>query len=64
MDYLEILSLLLANAALILWMRSETRQDWRHMDEKTDAIQKEMKEFHGRLLVLEERYLNWLMRDK
>lgn len=64
MDYLAIFALFLANAGLILWFRAESRQDWRHLDEKTDAIQKEMKDFHGRLLILEERYFNWLMRDK
>jgi len=55
------LGLFLANAALILWMRSESRADWRHMDSKLDAYmresQKEMKDFHGRLCTIEERRL-------
>lgn len=68
MDYLAIFALFLANAGLILWMRSESRQDWRHMDQKFDAFREdmkaEMKDFHGRLVALEEKYINWLMRNK
>ncbi len=28
------------------------------------AIKDDMKDFHGRLCALEERYTNWLMREK
>ena len=59
---LEIIGLFLANAGLILWMRSESRADWRHMDAKLDsnrdlirAIHDEMKDFHHRLCAIEER---------
>lgn len=62
MEWLQILSLFLANAALIVWFRAESRNDWRHMDQKVDAmkelvvsIQLEMKDFHGRLCSIEER---------
>ena len=59
MEWLQILSLFLANAGLILWMRSESRNDWRHMDTKLDTfmkgIQEEIKDFHGRLCAIEER---------
>jgi len=54
---LEILGLFLANAGLILWMRSESRADWKHMDAKVDAIHEEIKDFHGRLCAIEERRL-------
>lgn len=68
MEWLQILSLFLANAGLVLWMRAESRNDWKHMDQKLDAwkeeSQREMKDFHSRLVVLEERYFNWLMREK
>lgn len=47
--WIQIFSLFLANAGLILWFRTESRNDWRHMDTKIDAIQKEMKDFHARL---------------
>lgn len=66
MDWLQVLSLFLGNAGLIIWFRSESRNDWRHMDAKLDAmkfdtnaqikaIQEEMKDFHGRLCAIEER---------
>jgi len=59
MDWLQVLSLFLANAGLIIWFRSESRSDWRHMDAKLDAnlkaIHEEMKDFHGRMCAIEER---------
>lgn len=67
MDWIQLLSLFLANAGMIIWFRSESRADWRHMDNKLEehrnetsyilrAIQSEMKDFHGRLCAIEERY--------
>lgn len=47
--WIQIFSLFLANAGLIIWFRTESRNDWRYMDTKIDAIQKEMKDFHARL---------------
>lgn len=56
--WVQIASLFLANAGLIIWFRAESRADWRHMDNKLDAsikaIQEEMKDFHGRLCKIEE----------
>ncbi len=59
-SWIQIISLFLANAGLIIWFRAESRNDWRHMDTKLDnymqgirgdikAMQSEMKDFHGRL---------------
>lgn len=53
MDWLQIISLFLANAGLMIWFRAESRADWRHMDSKVDAIQQEIKDFHGKLISLE-----------
>lgn len=62
MDWAQVLFLFFANASLIIWFRSESRSDWRHMDNKLDTfirgIQEEMKDFHARLLSLEERFRN------
>lgn len=55
MDWLQVLTLFFANAGLIIWFRSESRTDWRHMDAKLDAIHEEMKDFHGRLCAIEEK---------
>lgn len=60
-DWIPVITLFLANASLIVWFRSESRSDWRHMDNKLDifmkGIQEEMKDFHTRLLKIEEKYL-------
>ena len=55
-SWIQIISLFLANAGLILWFRSESRSDWRHMDAKIDAIHEEMKDFHGRLERLDAEF--------
>ena len=55
MEWIQIISLFLANAGLIIWFRTESRADWRHMDAKIDAIQLEMKDFHGKLIALETK---------
>ena len=59
MEWLQVLSLFIANAGLIIWFRTESRNDWRHMDNKLDSfmkgIQAEMKDFHDRLIRIEER---------
>tara|TARA_R110000868_G_scaffold322142_2_gene583131 strand:- start:411 stop:593 length:183 start_codon:yes stop_codon:yes gene_type:complete len=52
---ITLVGIFLANAGLICWFRSESRDDWRHIDAKTDAIQAEIKDFHGRLCAIEER---------
>ena len=55
MEWLQVLSLFLANAGLVIWFRSESRNDWRHMDAQIQAIQQEIKDFHGRLCAIEEK---------
>jgi len=70
MTWEPILALILGNAAFIiplfLWNRAESRSDIRHMDAKLEAfraetnalikaIQTEMKDFHARLCMIEER---------
>ena len=48
-SWIQIFALFIANSGLILWFRSESRSDWRHMDNQVKAIHDEMKDFHGRL---------------
>lgn len=61
-----IFGLMIANGALViplfLWNRAESRSDIRHMDAKLEstrelvkAIHDEVKDFHARLCVIEER---------
>lgn len=71
MDWLQIFSIFLGNIAIVLplwlWSRSENRTDMREMREEFNAFRNAMlnetKDFHGRLLILEERYLK-LREDK
>ena len=59
MDWTHVLGIVLGNVAfvipLFLWNRAESRADMRHILGIIDAIQKEMKDFHGRLCAIEER---------
>lgn len=54
-SWIQIGSLFLANAGLILWFRSESRSDYRQCIDLIIAIQNEMKDFHGRLCAIEEK---------
>ena len=63
-SWIQIISLFLANAGLIIWFRTESRNDWRHMDAKIDAIHDEMKDFHARLCVIEEKRLKPYLEQK
>lgn len=47
--------LFFANLTLILWFRSESRDDNKMFIERFSGIQKESKDFHGRLSALEEK---------
>ena len=53
-SWTQLASLFLANAGLIIWFRTESRNDWRQMDSKLEAIHQEIKDFHARLCVIEE----------
>lgn len=55
MEWIQLITVLLANAGLLMWARSESREDYRHTDSLIKAIHAEMKDFHGRLCALEER---------
>lgn len=54
----ELLVLLGSILGLFLWNRSESRVDNRRCLDLIEAINKEIKDFHGRLCTLEERYLS------
>lgn len=59
MEWTQFLILLVTIAGLFFWNRSESRNDYRHMEAKTDAIlnaiKDEIKDFHGRLCSIEEK---------
>jgi glucose uptake protein GlcU len=55
MDWTQVLAIIGSNIALILIMFGTTVAIWLHTDKKIEAIQNEMKDFHGRLCAIEER---------
>ena len=55
MDWMQFVIFLGSTIGLFFWNRSESRSDMRHMMAIMDSIQKEMKDFHGRMCALEER---------
>lgn len=59
-NFLQIIALFFANAALVVWLRGESREDWRHCDALIAAIHEETKDFHGRLCKIETK----IQKDK
>lgn len=49
MQWIQVLALFLANAGLIFWFRTESRNDHRECIDLIIAIKDEMKDFHGKL---------------
>lgn len=55
MDWTQVLTIVGSNIALILVMFGIHISMYLHTDKKIDAIQQEMKDFHARLCVIEEK---------
>jgi hypothetical protein len=66
MEWYHVLAIVLGNLAVMFplwfWNRAESRADMRHMDNRMDAVRElvhaihlEMKDFHNRLFIIEER---------
>jgi hypothetical protein len=55
MDWTQVMTIIGANMALFLWSVRQSRTDFLHTCRIIEAIQNEMKSFHGRLCSLEER---------
>lgn len=66
MDWTQVLTILGGNMALFLWATRQARSDFLHLDRKLEenrketnqlvnAIQSEIKDFHNRLCLIEQR---------
>ncbi|HMG15530.1 MAG TPA: hypothetical protein VK590_08795 [Saprospiraceae bacterium] len=62
MDWTQFAIFFIGVFGLFIWNRTESRADIRHMDAKLEstrelvrAIHDEMKDFHARMCVIEER---------
>ncbi len=73
MDWIQFLGFILTIGGLFVWNRTESNADRRELkssidalkistDQQISAIHSEIKDFHGKLLVLEDRYLR--LREK
>ncbi len=60
MEWTQFLIMIIAMAGLFFWNHREIHA----LHDTISAIKDEMKDFHGRLCTLEEKYYQWLMRDK
>jgi hypothetical protein len=58
-NWIQILTVILANFSIVWWFRKESREDWKmihqEMKEFKEAIRIEMKDFHERLLEIERK---------
>ena len=61
MEWLQLLTVVAANLAMFMWARSEARHDQAEMRIIFNAIQDEMKDFHGRLVTQDAEFKAHLM---
>lgn len=54
MDWTQVMTIVASNMVIFLWARAEARTDVRLMLGMVDSIQREIKDFHGRLCSIEE----------
>lgn len=55
MDWAQVLAIISVNIALIYWMRQDTKDVLNRIEGWKEEINREMKDFHGRLCALQER---------
>lgn len=49
MDWAQVFTIIAVNVALIYWMRQDSKDFMNRIESWKDEINKEMKDFHGRL---------------
>ena len=62
MEWAQVLAIIAANLSLMAWLRSDMKMFETQIRSLKEEIQKESKEFHGRLCQIEER--NKSKKDK
>jgi len=62
MEWAQVLAIIAANLSLMAWLRSDMKMFETQIRSWKEEIQKESKEFHGRLCQIEER--NKSKKDK
>jgi len=55
MEWIQVLTIVAANFAMILWCMRERRADFLYIMKLIEEMKSEMRDFHGRLCAIEER---------
>lgn len=64
MDWIQFFGFLFTIAGFFFWNRTEANADRREMHNLIKEMKNDNKIFHGRLCVLEERYIQILEKSK
>jgi len=62
MDWLQVLAIAGSTVGSMWFMHRESAREMREMREIRSEVSKEMRDFHGRLCSLEERYIQMMQR--
>jgi hypothetical protein len=66
MDWYQVIVIIFGNIAwvlpMFLWLRSEANSDRKELVNIILEVKDEQKNFHGRLCILEERYLQLMQK--
>lgn len=55
MEWGQVITIVAANFAMILWCMRERRSDFLYITKLIEEMKSEMKDFHGRMCAIEER---------
>lgn len=64
MEWGQVLTIIGANFALILWCMRERRSDFLYITKLIEEMKSEMKDFHGRLERIDSDFKNHLMNHQ
>lgn len=62
MEWLQAFMIAGSTIGACYWMHKENKDSYKDSSAKFDKFQEETKDFHARLCVLEERYLQMMQR--
>lgn len=61
-ELIGIFALLGSNLAMFFWLRTESNADRREFYSIANDIKNDLKDFHGRMCMLEEKYIQMMER--
>jgi len=63
MEWAQVLTIIGANFAMILWCMRERRTDFLYISKLIEEMKSEMKDFHGRLERLDAEFKAHIMQE-